>query len=262
MEFIDSKGIERWNSLTSKEWFNQVDWTNQKDSFALWSSENDAIALTCLIDCLLDPTNTTNNRVRLSTFLHDSSLPLSIAALRSVLARHHRVITLVRLQRQLLQRLELLFAQLLHLSGKHGLRRGGGVDAAGLDGDHAVPARFQKVLRVDSHDTRLVRLRHIREDRVHHAHQHAVLQRMARILDDRNDVRTRLRHIDQITTRTMGELHRVDETGLEREDRRKRVRDPRYRRREIRLCLMQLPDKGPCYRAACRYYEYHPTHYL
>ena len=160
-------------------------------------------------------TNTANNRVR---YLLSSTTRLflspSIHALRSVLARHHRVIALVRLQRQLLQRLELLLAQLLHLSGEHGLGRGGGVDAAGLDGDHAVPAGLQEVLRVDAHDARLVRLRHVREDRVHHAHQHAVLQRMARVLDDRNDVRTRLRHVDQITTRTMGELHRVDETRL------------------------------------------------
>ena len=214
----------------------------------------------------MNSTNTANNRVRYLYFpprLASFSLHPSIHALRSVLARHHRVIALVRLQRQLLQRLELLLAQLLHLSGEHGLGRGGRVDAARLDGDHAVPARFQEVLRVvrvDAHDTRLVRLRHVREDRVHHAHQHAVLQRMARILDDRNDVRTRLRHIDQITTRTMGELHRVDETGLGREEQRKRVRDPRYRRREKRLCLMQLPDRGPCFRAACRYYEYHPVY--
>ena len=140
--------------------------------------------------------------------------PLPPLRVRPVLARHHRVIALVRLQRQLLQRLELLLAQLLHLGGEHGLRGGGGVDAARLDGDHAVPAVLQEVLRVQAHDARLVRLRHVREDRVHHAHQHAVLQRVPRVLDDRNDVRTRLRHIDQIAPRAVRELHRVHEARL------------------------------------------------
>ena len=161
----------------------------------------------------MNSTNTANNRVRYLYFpprLASFSLHSSIHALRSVLARHHRVIALVRLQRQLLQWLELLLAQLLHLGGEHGLGGGGRVDAAGLDGDHAVPAVLQEVLRVQTHDARLVRLRHVREDRVHHRHQDAVLQRMARVLDDRNDVRARLRHVQQVATRTMREFNRVD----------------------------------------------------
>ena len=124
------------------------------------------------------------------------------------------MISFVRLQRQLLQRFELLLAQLLHLGGEHGLCGRGGVDAAGLDGDHAVPARLQKVLRVDAHDTRLVRLRHVREDRVHHPHQHAVLQRVTRILDDRNDVRSRLRYVEKIAARTMRKFNGVDSAFL------------------------------------------------
>ena len=75
-------------------------------------------------------------------------------------------------------------------------------------------ARLQEVLGVDAHDTRLIGLRHIREDRVHHAHQHAVLQRVARILDDGDDVGARLRHVDEVTTRSVGEFHSVHQTVL------------------------------------------------
>ena len=48
-----------------------------------------------------------------------------------------------------------------HLPCKHSLRWRRGVNAGGLDGDDKVAAVLQEVLRVDAHDARLVRLRHI-----------------------------------------------------------------------------------------------------
>ena len=73
---------------------------------------------------------------------------------------------------------------------------------------------LQKVLGVDADDTGLVRLSHISEDGVHHADEHTVLEWMTGILDDRDDVGTRLGHIDQVATRTMGKLDRIYQSSL------------------------------------------------
>ena len=124
------------------------------------------------------------------------------------------MVTLVRLQRQLLQRLKLLLLQLLHLRRKHSLRRGRRVDARRLDRNDAVASVLQEVLGIDADDTRLIRLRHIREDGVHHTDENTVLERMTSIFDDGNDVCASFGDIQQVTAGTMGELHGVDNTVL------------------------------------------------
>jgi hypothetical protein len=57
-----------------------------------------------------------------------------------------------------------------------------------LDGDDNVAAAFQEVVRVQCDDTGLVGLGNVRKHGVHHANEHAVLVRVASILDDRDDV--------------------------------------------------------------------------
>ena len=158
------------------------------------------------------------------------------------------MVTLVRLQRQLLQRLELLLLQLLHLRRKHSLRRGRRVDARRLDRNDAVASVLQEVLGVDADDTRLVRLRHIREDRIHHAHQHAVLERVTRVLDDRNNIRTRFRHIDQVTTGTVRELHCVHQTLLPVRMGRYETQVPPDPTRVTPSFPKPLPGTAPCCR--------------
>lgn len=59
----------------------------------------------------------------------------------------------------------------------------------------------------------LIRLGNIRENRVDHAHEHTILKRVSRVLDDGDDVRPRLRHVDEVSTGTVSKLHRVNAPG-------------------------------------------------
>mmetsp|Transcript_2497 Transcript_2497/g.8058 ORF Transcript_2497/g.8058 Transcript_2497/m.8058 type:complete len:294 (-) Transcript_2497:52-933(-) len=94
-------------------------------------------------------------------------------------------------------------------SRKDGFGRRRRVDARRLDRNHKVTALLQKVLRVETNDTRLIRLRYIGKDGVNHANQHAVFLRVTRVFDDGNDIGALLRHVDQIATRTVGKLYGV-----------------------------------------------------
>lgn len=58
--------------------------------------------------------------------------------------------------------------------------------------------------------THLIRLRDISEYTVHHADQHAVLKRVSCILDDGNDVCAGFGHVDQVSSRSVGELDGVN----------------------------------------------------
>ena len=124
------------------------------------------------------------------------------------------MITLVRLQSELLKRVELLLSQLLYFSGEHSLSRGSGINARSLDGNHTVTTVAEEVLGINTHNTGLIGLGHISKDRINHSHEHAVLERVTSIFDDRDDVRTGFGHVDQITTRTMGKLHSIYQSLL------------------------------------------------
>mmetsp|Transcript_17504 Transcript_17504/g.44785 ORF Transcript_17504/g.44785 Transcript_17504/m.44785 type:complete len:348 (+) Transcript_17504:77-1120(+) len=138
----------------------------------------------------------------------------SLLLLGAVLCNHHGVVSLVGLERDLLERLEVFLFQALHLFGEYGLGRGGRVDAVGLDRDDAVPLVLEEEVRVERYDARLVRLRHIGEDNVDHSDQHAVLQRVARVLDDGDHVGPLLGHVDQVAAGAVRELDRVDNARL------------------------------------------------
>ncbi len=94
------------------------------------------------------------------------------------------MVTLVRLQGDLLDWLELAFPQNVDLPSEHGLGGRGGVDTASLDGDDNVPARLQEVLGVVGNDTGLVGLSDIGEDDIHGREEHPVFLRCTGVLHD------------------------------------------------------------------------------
>mmetsp|Transcript_19741 Transcript_19741/g.58260 ORF Transcript_19741/g.58260 Transcript_19741/m.58260 type:complete len:444 (-) Transcript_19741:16-1347(-) len=128
----------------------------------------------------------------------------------TVHAGHHRVVSLVGLKGDLLQGLEVVLFQALELLGEDGLGRGGGVDAVGLDGDDIVALVFQKGVGVEGDDARLVGLGHVRKDHIHHADEHAVLEGVARVLDNGDHVGALLGHVDEVTARPVRELDGID----------------------------------------------------
>ena len=70
-----------------------------------------------------------------------------------------------------------------------------------LDRDDKVSAILEEVLRVEGDNAGLVGLGHVRKDRVHHGHEHAILVRVAGILDNWHDVRPLLGHVQQVPRR-------------------------------------------------------------
>ena len=68
-------------------------------------------------------------------------------------------------------------------------------------------------MRIQRHNTRLIRLRHIGKDAVHHADEHPVLERVAGIFNNGNDIGARLGHVDEIAAGTVGEFHGIDGPG-------------------------------------------------
>ena len=131
----------------------------------------------------------------------------------TVLSNYHGVIALVGLQRKLLQRFEVLVLQFADFPAEDGLRRGGGIDTTGLDGDHAMSSVLEKVVRVEGHDAGLIGLGDVGEDAVDHTDEHAVFEGMARVLDDGDDVGARFGHVDEVAAGSVGELDGVDGTG-------------------------------------------------
>lgn len=56
----------------------------------------------------------------------------------------------------------------------------------------------------------LVGLSDICEHDIHHSDQHSVLERVSSVFDNGDHVRTGLRHVDEVSTGTMGEFYRID----------------------------------------------------
>lgn len=121
------------------------------------------------------------------------------------------MVSLVRLQGELLERLDSLLTQLLDLSGEHGLGVDGGVDTVGLDGDDDATLVLEEHVGVEGDDTGLVGLGDIGEDAVDHADEHAVLLGVSGVLDDGDDVGSLLGHGDELSAGSVGELDGVDD---------------------------------------------------
>ena len=124
------------------------------------------------------------------------------------------MITLEGLQRQLLLGLDALLAELLHLAREHGLGRRGRVDTVGLDRDYNTTADLEELMCVETDDTGLIGLCDVGEDTVDHADEHAVLQGVSGVLNDRNDIRAVRSHVDQISAGAVRELYSEDSTSL------------------------------------------------
>lgn len=127
--------------------------------------------------------------------------------------RNDTMIPLKRLQGQLLLRLNPLTPQLVDLHRKHLRRRLRAIDTVRLDTDKNTTTLLQEQMRVQSQDSRLIGLRHVGKHAVDHADEHAILERMARILDNGDDIGTLSRHADEVTARAMRELDSVDDAG-------------------------------------------------
>ena len=123
------------------------------------------------------------------------------------------MVTLERLQGQLLLRLNLLLTHLLDLLGENNLGLGCAVNTVGLDGDDNTTLVLEEHVGVETDDTGLVGLGNIGKDDINHGDEHAVAERVTGILNDGDDVGTVSGHADQITTGTVRELDSVDVTG-------------------------------------------------
>jgi hypothetical protein len=126
---------------------------------------------------------------------------------------NHGVISLERLKGELLLGLDALLPELLDLASEDSLRRGGGVDTAGLDGDHDTTTNLEELVGVETDDTGLIGLGNVGEDAVDHAHEHAVLERVTGVLNDGNNVGAVGGHVDKISAGTVGELDGEDGTS-------------------------------------------------
>ena len=70
-------------------------------------------------------------------------------------------------------------------------------------------------LNLFSRKTDLIGLSHVGEDGVHHGHEHPVLVRVSRVLDDRHHVGPLLRHVDEVAARSVRELDGVHHSILD-----------------------------------------------
>lgn len=120
------------------------------------------------------------------------------------------MVSLERLQGQLLLWLDLLVSHLLHFTCEYHFRLGRAVDTAGLDGDDHTTTGLEEHVGVQSDDTGLVGLGNIGEDDVDHGDEHAVAQRVSGVLDNGDNVGAVSRHADQVTAGTVGEFDTVD----------------------------------------------------
>lgn len=109
-------------------------------------------------------------------------------------------------QRQLLNGLDALLLHFLHFPRKHCLRSRRAIDTIRLD-RHDDPASNLKIqMCVQSDNTRLIWLRYVCEDDIHHGNQHTVAKWVTRVFDDGDDVCAVGSHVDEIATRAVGEF--------------------------------------------------------
>merc|ERR1740121_788850 len=116
---------------------------------------------------------------------------------------------MIRLQRQLLLRFHSILAQFVDLRRENRLWRRRRVNTIRFDGNNNPSCVLQKKRRIMCNDTRLIWLGNISENYIHHANKHAIPLWLASIFHDRNDVRSTLRHVGEISTATMRKFYGV-----------------------------------------------------
>ena len=94
-----------------------------------------------------------------------------------MLTGHHRMVTFIRFQRNLSNRLEFTSSESLHFLREHGRRCDCRVDATRFYRDDDMTAILEKILRIVDDNTRLIRLGDVCENHVDSGDEHAVLVR-------------------------------------------------------------------------------------
>lgn len=120
------------------------------------------------------------------------------------------MVTFEGLERDPLNRLKLLLLKLFYLRGEHDLGRQGGVNTRCLDTYYEVAAVLHKLGGVQSQDTSLIGLCNIRENDIDHGHEHTVLLGVTGVLNDWDYVRSFLRHVHEVASRSLGEFNSVN----------------------------------------------------
>lgn len=142
-----------------------------------------------------------------------SAVVFCLVLVAEVLGSDQAVITLERLEGQLVLGLHRFGAHLLDLVGEDFGSGSRAVDTVGLDGDEDTATNLEEPVGVHGDDTGLVGLSNIGEDDVDHRDNHAVTSGLTGILNNGDDVGALGSHGDQITTRALGELDSVDVAG-------------------------------------------------
>jgi len=142
--------------------------------------------------------------------MNTRSVGILFLLFRPIFGNHNRVVSLVWLQSQLLERFEIFILQFAHFPTKDRFRRRRTVNATGLDGNDRVSPIFQKVMGIERDDARLIGLRHIGKDDINHADEHAVFEGVPGVFNDWNDVGALLGNAEEVASRTMREFDSVD----------------------------------------------------
>lgn len=133
------------------------------------------------------------------------------------------MVAFIRLQVYLFDWPEFLLTESVDLLSEYLLRWDCRIDTACFDRDHKRATVLDKHGGIESQNSCLVRLGNVCKNDVHHRHKHAILLRMSCILDDRNDVCTLLRHVNEVTAGSLGKFNRINSAS-----RANQVRDVRH----------------------------------
>lgn len=122
------------------------------------------------------------------------------------------MISFIRFKSHLLHRSKLLFFQILDFVGENLLSRESGINAISLDRDNKVSSIFHEHSSVEAKNSSLIRLGNISEDGVDHVKKHSVFLRVSGVFNDGNDVWSLFSHVHEVSARSLGELHSVNNT--------------------------------------------------
>lgn len=96
------------------------------------------------------------------------------------------------------------------MCGEHLLWRLGRIDTRSLDGNDEVATVLNEHSGVETENTSLIGLGNISEDAVNHGHKHAVLLGVSCVLNDGDNVRSLLGHVDEVTAGSLREFDSID----------------------------------------------------
>jgi len=125
------------------------------------------------------------------------------------------MVTFVWFEGELFLRLEFLLSESLHFFGKCSLCWECRINAVSLDRNDKVSAILDEILRVQSQDSRLIRLCNVGEYYIHHSYEHSVSLRITCIVNYGDNVGSLLGHVNEISATTLRKFHGVDNSSLQ-----------------------------------------------